>query len=315
VTVTGSKVSSVLHPDGVQVPTPTNRRRPSHEVATENQGVHVIRCFGLPLVAGTFESVADWLIAQAQPADPPVIAVHVNVYNYYLLHRDPSFRRALEQHCTFLFDGVGLKLGARLLGQRNVSDVNGTDLFPLMMRRASERGLSVFFVGGTRDVSERAVSKVAEKFPELTIAGSHPGYFSRSEAGHVVDEVRRNTPDLLLVGRGSLVNDDFILRYKDEFRVPLIWNVGGLFDFVAGVKPRAPAVVRAVRLEWLFRFALEPRRMWHRNIVAAPWFIGHALHCRFGQGAEHRQLERSAARPLTNRQQCLGEPTASEDPR
>jgi exopolysaccharide biosynthesis WecB/TagA/CpsF family protein len=241
---------------------------------------------GLPLMVGDLERMADWIAEQAaRPAAAPVPVAHINVHNYYHLRRDPDSFRRVRQHYRLIFDGIGMKIGAYLLGLGLLPDLNGTDMFPLVMERASERNLGVYFLGGTPEVVERAVRATRERVPGIDIRGFRHGYFQSAEEPGIADAVARSGAALVLLSRGSDIQDRFVLRYRDRLGAPVIWNVGGLFDFISGAKPRAPAPIRRLRAEWLFRFLLEPRRMWHRNLVAAPWFLGHVIRQRLSRGA------------------------------
>jgi N-acetylglucosaminyldiphosphoundecaprenol N-acetyl-beta-D-mannosaminyltransferase len=245
------------------------------------RGLRGIDYLGLPLWTGDRAVAAEWLTEHARDATAhPVMVSHINANNYYWLHRRPDLRAALVQHGTLLLDGVGLGLGARVLGLGVLPDLNGTDLFPLVMRRAASHRLRVFLLGGRPQVIERAAHVLGERFPGIDVAGYHHGYFEACEHAELVRNIRASRAHLLLVGCGFLRQEEFSLRFRDALHVPVVWNVGGLFDFVSGAKPRAPRLLRRARLEWLFRLAIDPRAMWHRNLVAAPWFLGHALrHC------------------------------------
>ncbi len=76
---------------------------------------------------------------------------------------------------------------------------------------------------------------------------------------------------------GFPLQEKFVFKYRDKLNVSLIWNLGGLFDFLSGLKPRAPAIIRRMRFEWLYRFVKEPIRMFHRNTVSAVWSVGKIL--------------------------------------
>jgi N-acetylglucosaminyldiphosphoundecaprenol N-acetyl-beta-D-mannosaminyltransferase len=242
-------------------------------------GLMVVSDFDIPLVTGSFRALADWLMARAL-APTPTIAMHVNVLNYYLLAKDPWFRQALAPHSTFIFDGIGMKVGARLRGAGWLPDVNGTDLFPMVMERLGRTDASAFFLGGRESVVERAVANVRTRFPNVRIAGWHHGYFGTDEYAAIAERIRGSHAQMLLMSRGPLRRDHFILQQRHAVGAPLIWNVGGLFDFVSGERRRAPVAVRALRLEWAYRLCRDPRSMWYRNAVAAPSFLADAVRWR-----------------------------------
>jgi len=247
---------------------PTRDRAPTHCLRT-------VELLDSRLTSGGYGEVADWLIARAR-SGPPVVAAHINLNNYYELHRWTE-EADESSELELIFDGIGLKLAAWALGQGWVRDVNGTDLFPLVMRRAVAERLRVFFLGATAEVVERAAEETLRAFPGLVLAGAHHGYFPLDACDSVVERVRRARPDLLIVGMGFPRQEAFALAHRSRLGAKLIWTAGGLFDFVSGAKPRAPRWLRRLRLEWLYRLGLEPRRMWRRNTLPPMWLAWSVL--------------------------------------
>ena len=237
----------------------------------------------LSLLTGDSDSVVDWLVEHAlRPASPPEIVVHLNAANYHLLQRDPALAREVRESCHLLMDGIGMKIAYLLQGGPWVPDLNGTDLFPRVMSRACNVGLPVYFLGAEPAVVECAVEATRARFSGIRLVGHHSGYFEPQAESEIVERINASGARLLVCGRGFPRQETFALRVRSALRVAVIWNVGGLFDFVSGRKPRAPTTIRQLRLEWLFRLGLEPRRMWRRTFVSAPWLFGHALAHRGG---------------------------------
>ena len=247
-----------------------------------NTSLEQIYWLRLMLRTGTLEKVADWLVDRVYLVGRlPLVVSHINLYNYYLLWQDPVSLEKVRKHYVCLFDGIGMKIGAALSGYGWTPDLNGTDLFPLMMNRAEKRRLSVFFLGAAPNILAHAIENTLQRWPNLKCCGSRDGYFLPDKTAEIARQVRASGAQILLISMGSSMHTDFILKYRSEFGATLIWNVGGLFDFLGGAKPRAPRWIRRLRLEWAFRLLLEPRRMWKRTFVAAPWFYMHLLKCKF----------------------------------
>jgi len=166
-----------------------------------------------------------------------------------------------------------MKLAAWILGNGWLPDANGTDMYPLVMEHACRLKLRVFLLGGTPGVLEATIERVQLTYPELRLCGAHSGYFADSEIPEIVEKIQRSAADLLLISRGSSLQADLISRCRNAPHAGLIWNTGGLFDFVSGRVPRAPKWMRNMRFEWLFRLLIEPCRKGHRIFVVAPWFL------------------------------------------
>ena len=240
--------------------------------------LQALRFVDLRLLTGEFDAVAEWLVERALwPTSPPEIVVHVNAANYHLLRRDPVLASRIRGSCHLLMDGIGMKVGFLILDGRWMPDLNGTDLFPRVMSRASRARLPMYFLGAEAGVVERAVAATRARFPGVRVVGYHSGYFEPQGESAIVDRINASGARLLVCGRGFPMQEAFALRVRSALRVGAIWNVGGLLDFVSGSKPRAPSAIRRLRLEWLFRLALEPRRLWRRTFVSPPWLLGHVL--------------------------------------
>ena len=112
----------------------------------------------------------------------------------------------------------------------------------------------------------RAVANLRRAHPSLVVAGFRDGYFAGREA-EVVAEVRAARPDVLFVAMGSPAQERFLAEHRDALGVPFSLGVGGSFDHVAGLSRRAPAWMRRAGLEWFYRLAAEPRRLWRRYLI------------------------------------------------
>ena len=230
-----------------------------------------VRLDCMDLMTGSFEEAADWLtdLASTSSSEASIVA-HMNARNYHFLLKEPDLIRALSSDAVMILDGIGIKVAAWLLGKGWLPDLNGTDLFPKVMSRAAGKGLKVFLLGGTDSVVARAAENTARKYPGLVICGNAGGYFREEDEPEIARKIGAHSPDILLIGMGFPRQEYFSLRWRGELRARLVWNVGGLFDFVSLEKPRAPVIIRRLRLEWLFRWIVEPARLFRRTFYYEP---------------------------------------------
>lgn len=206
-----------------------------------------------------------------------LIITHINLRNYYYLIKNEKLANWLNKNCVLAFEGIGLKILFWLKGYGINKDLNGTDLFPLFMKRMQKKKLNIFLLGSEMNVISKAAGNTEKQYPGIKICGYQDGYFNRSNEKKIIDNINKCGTDVLIAGMGFPAQEEFIIRNIQYLNAGLIWFVGGLFDFISGTKPRAPLFIRKIRLEWLFRFLLEPRRMFYRNTVCAFGAIKHIL--------------------------------------
>ncbi|MFN4056741.1 MAG: WecB/TagA/CpsF family glycosyltransferase [Roseinatronobacter sp.] len=200
----------------------------------------------------------------------------VNAHCVNVAAKDPAYRQALETADVLLPDGAGIELAARLHGQRMVANLNGTDLCPALLAEAAARGKSVFLLGAKPGVAAAAAARLTDLIPSLRIAGTRDGFAGAKPEGAIA-AVSASRADILLVAMGVPKQDIWLHRAHDSLHPDLVLGVGALFDFLAGTVPRAPVWMRRARLEWLWRLAIEPRRMFGRYVIGNVVFVMRAL--------------------------------------
>lgn len=233
-----------------------------------------IRLFGLDLLDATRTEALDRLF------DPTCrTAQFVNAHCINVAARDGAYRAALLRADLLLPDGSGLEIAARLHGARFTANLNGTDLFLPLARAAAERGLSLFLLGSAPGVAKAAAEAARRAAPGLAIAGVADGYFDDDEA--MIARINAARPDVVLVGMGVPRQELWIDRRRDRIEAGLMMGVGAQFDFHAERVSRAPRVLRAAGLEWLWRLGVEPRRLFRRYVIGNPVFLVRTLRDRF----------------------------------
>jgi len=191
-------------------------------------------------------------------------------------NRNRAFGAALQQLELLTPDGQPVRWAMNLLGAREMRErVYGPTLMLKVCERAAAEGLSVFFYGNTPAVLDRLSRNLRQKFPELIIAGMMPDRFrdaSRDEDEEDVRTIMESGARVVMVGRGCPRQEKWVAGHLGVIHAPML-AVGAAFDFHAGVKPQAPRILQDYGLEWLFRLAHEPRRLWRRYLVLNPLFV------------------------------------------
>ncbi|TPI45781.1 MULTISPECIES: WecB/TagA/CpsF family glycosyltransferase [unclassified Mesorhizobium] len=200
----------------------------------------------------------------------------LNAHNANLAYTDPVFAQALDDF-LILPDGIGVDLAAQLLyGAPFPDNLNGTDFVPAFLRSVT-RPLTVGLLGATRVNAEAASKKLAAIAVQHSFVVIHDGYFSAAQEPEIIERIAALRPDMLLVAMGVPRQELWIERHIDERHCTLPVAVGALLDFLSGAVPRAPLWIRRLRLEWLFRLAVEPGRLWRRYVVGNPLFLWRVL--------------------------------------
>lgn len=206
-------------------------------------------------------------------AGRPVQHCVINASKVVLMADDPELARIVGSCALVNADGQAVVWAARLLGRPLPERVAGVDLFLRLLALAEERGYSVYFLGATRDVVEEVTRRVRRRHPRLDIAGAHNGFFDSAGEATLCAEIAGLRPQLLFVGMPSPRKEYWLAANLERLGVTFAMGVGGSFDVLAGLTRRAPLWMQRAGLEWFYRFAQEPRRMWRRYLVGNARFL------------------------------------------
>lgn len=173
-------------------------------------------------------------------------------------------------------DGMPVAWLLRLAGHRKARRVCGPDLMPAVMIASQARGDRHFFYGATDDTLARLRSGLLDQAPEAQIVGSYSPPFralTSEEGAAIVDLINAAKPDIVWVGLSTPKQEYWMAAHRARLTAPVLIGVGAAFDVHAGLSDRAPALMQACGLEWLYRVAREPRRLWWRYLWNNPRFV------------------------------------------
>jgi N-acetylglucosaminyldiphosphoundecaprenol N-acetyl-beta-D-mannosaminyltransferase len=221
---------------------------------------------GVPIHALTMEDTLGY-IHTAMRHHLSLRHVAMNVAKFVKLREDRDLRNDVLGADLIGVDGMGIVIGARLLGIRIPERVAGVDLMEQVLALCATEGFRPFFLGATQQVLDLALANLALRYPKLRIAGAQHGYFDSAAQQRVVDEINEAKPDCLFVGMPTPRKERFMAEYGQALQVPFVMGVGGAIDILAGHVRRAPDSWQRSGFEWLYRIVQEPRRMWRRYLV------------------------------------------------
>lgn len=198
-----------------------------------------------------------------------------NLDHLVIADRDPEFRAAYKNADLVVADGAPVvwlsKIAARAAEPILPERVAGSDLFWEVAKASSETKLRMFLLGGMEGAAEQAVLAIKQRYPQARIAGTYCPPFATfntdEEQAKIKRIIRAAKPDILLVAFGAPKQEKWIVRHKDALGVPVSIGVGGSFEMAAGILERAPVWVQNVGMEWFYRFAQQPRRLFQRYFV------------------------------------------------
>jgi N-acetylglucosaminyldiphosphoundecaprenol N-acetyl-beta-D-mannosaminyltransferase len=193
-------------------------------------------------------------------------------------HKDASYREVLNSAELWVPDGIAPVWVARIRGQHNVRRAPGTEIMSEFFQRANGRGYSSYFYGDTETTLSNLRDKLARRWPGHRVAGTFSPPFrtlTAQEDQEAVERINEARPDVLWVGLGAPRQDRWIYERLSRLKVPVAIGVGAAFGFIAGTVQRCPEWMGSMGLEWVHRFAKEPKKLWKRDLIDGPQFVFH----------------------------------------
>lgn len=234
-----------------------------------------IRILSIPVDAITYaewlELIGQWIAAPLPEGRFPYHICTVNPEFMMIAQQDPNFYNILQRADICIPDGVGLLWAARRLGSPLPERVTGSDGVPKIAERAAQHGWRLYFLGAAPGVAEKAAAVLQERYPGLQVAGTYSGSPAAEDEDAIVVQVNASHADILFVAYGAPIQDKWIARNLPRLQVKAALGVGGSFDFIAGIIPRAPLWMQRMGIEWLFRLYLQPSRI--GRMMRLPRFV------------------------------------------
>jgi N-acetylglucosaminyldiphosphoundecaprenol N-acetyl-beta-D-mannosaminyltransferase len=237
------------------------------------------RIFDIPVDLGQpaelMHRITAWVGTQSRPRKVMYVNAHVlNQSREY-----PELRDALEAADLVYCDGYGVRLAAKALDVEIPHRMTGADWIWDLATMCEQSGQSLYLLGSEPGVTAQAAERLRQRYPRLSVAGSHHGYFAPGSPhdDRVVEDINERKPDIVLVGMGTPRQELWVEHNAHRLDTGVVWTVGALFDIVSGKVPRAPHWLADNGLEWIFRLAIEPQRMWRRYLLGNPVFISRVL--------------------------------------
>jgi N-acetylglucosaminyldiphosphoundecaprenol N-acetyl-beta-D-mannosaminyltransferase len=237
------------------------------------------RIFDIPVDLGQPAELIRRITGWVGSGRPARRVMYLNAHVLNQSRANPALREALEQADLVYCDGYGVRLAAKALDAEIPHRMTGADWIYGLAALCELGGQSVYLLGAEPGVTAEAARRLDRWYPRLRIAGTHHGYFDIGSAhdDRVVEDINARKPDIVLVGMGTPKQELWVAHNAAHLETDVVWTVGALFDYVSGRVPRAPRWLADNGLEWIFRLAIEPQRMWRRYLLGNPVFISRVM--------------------------------------
>jgi N-acetylglucosaminyldiphosphoundecaprenol N-acetyl-beta-D-mannosaminyltransferase len=200
--------------------------------------------------------------------------VVVNAGKIVAMQKDLQLRQSVNESDLINADGQAVVWASKFLGKPLKARVAGIDLMVELVQLAYKKKYKVFFFGAKEEVVKKVVNRYSKEYSPNIVAGYRNGYFNKGEEKAIAQEIADSGANILFVAISSPTKENFLYNNKEVLRnVSFIMGVGGSFDVVAGIVKRAPLWMQKAGLEWFYRFAQEPKRMWKRYLIGNSKFI------------------------------------------
>jgi N-acetylglucosaminyldiphosphoundecaprenol N-acetyl-beta-D-mannosaminyltransferase len=235
---------------------------------------------GIPLALTDYDRTLEWIDAMAAAGHRGYVCVAA-VHTVMASQEDPALREAVLGASFTVPDGQPLVWALNALGHRLGERVYGPELMDRACARAAHTGLRFYLYGGQSEGAlERLRVELQRKYPGLRLVGGHSPPFREltvQEEADIAEDIERSGADVVWVGIGVPKQEKWMAAMRPRLTAPVLVGVGAAFDFHAGLVRQAPQWVQRAGLEWLFRLAQEPDRLWRRYLRYNPRFVAAVL--------------------------------------
>jgi N-acetylglucosaminyldiphosphoundecaprenol N-acetyl-beta-D-mannosaminyltransferase len=204
----------------------------------------------------------------------------LNVHTFTEASRFPSYGKILRSSFLVYADGVPISWASRLEGGPAIARTHGHDFMMETLRQSSGTGIRHYFMGGSEKTLEAMLARFRVDLPGLAIAGTYSPPFRRlspEEEQETAARINASGASLLWVALGAPRQEQWIHRMKPLLQVPVVAGVGAAFEIIAGRFTRAPRLLQRVGLEWAWRLAQDPARLWRRYFSTNGYFVAYLL--------------------------------------
>jgi len=244
-------------------------------------GRDCVNSLGIPVDNLSFQQAIDRIVGMALVRDGHTRLVSTLNVDFlvnslgcvFSRPRHPELLEVLRTSEMVTADGFPILWLSKIIGKPLKARVTGSDMVPALATRAAQEGLSLYLLGGAEGSAAAAAQVLSAMNPGLVIAGTSAPFIHTSgprlldfdkDDEAILANINASGADILLVGLGNPKQELWFNRNRHQLKVPVAIGVGGTFEFINGGVKRAPEWVQTINLEWVYRIAQDPARLWQR---------------------------------------------------
>ena len=235
-----------------------------------------IQILGITIDPLTMKETVD-AVEQYVLKKHPLHLMGVNADKINQCHEDEKIKKIVNESGIINADGASVVLASKFLGAPVPERVAGIDLMQNLLELSNKKGYSVYFFGAKEEILQDMLKAFKQRYPDLDVVGYRNGYFSPEDEEKIQEDIKDKKPDFVFVGITSPKKEYIIQSFMDNGINAVFMGVGGSFDVLSGYIKRAPLWMQKLNLEWLFRVANEPKRLFKRYFVGNVTFIKRVL--------------------------------------
>lgn len=228
----------------------------------------ITHIFGVPFFVGTMQEALE-KIDEAVKGKKTHHFAFINAHCLNIAYKNREYAEILNNCSAVFADGIGAKIAAKMQGVQVEENVNGTDMFPLLVQMPYR----IYLLGGIEHVAETALENAKKLNGRAEFVGCADGFFRKKSLEEVLKEITELKADIVLVAFGVPKQELWIAENFEKLPDCVAIGVGGLLDFVSERIPRAPMWMRKANIEWCYRLYQEPLRLFKRYIIGNPLFL------------------------------------------
>lgn len=252
-----------------------------------------VQLFGVGITVTDYHDATNRIMAAARESRSYAVSA-LAVHCLMEAARDESFNQVMDAIDLVTPDGQPVRWALNAVHGAALQDrVYGPKLTWHVLKRAESEGIGIYLYGSTPEVCEGFAAEILRRHPDIRIGGTQPDRFREASPEEDYDDVQRITESgagVVLVGRGCPRQERWVASHRGKIPAAML-AVGAAFEYGAGTKKEPPLFLQRAGLQWAWRVAEEPGRLWKRYLVTNIAFLAR-LAGELARPKRHRQADR-----------------------